>query len=77
MTQSNEQQTALTDAGARGLAIATRTVPQMSRITPRWLTHLLQWVPLEAGIYRVNRVKEPVFLTCTAIPTIRSPSNCD
>ncbi|MGZ5818674.1 MAG: hypothetical protein ACXWJD_08000, partial [Burkholderiaceae bacterium] len=58
MTQLNEQQTALTDAGARGLAIATRTVPQMSRITPRWLTHLLHWVPLEAGIYRVNRVKD-------------------
>ena len=63
-----EQQTALTDAGARGLAIATRTVPQMSRITPRWLTHLLQWVPLEAGIYRVNRVKDASSVTvdCSA-----------
>ena len=30
----------------------------MSRITPRWLTHLLQWVPVEAGIYRLNRVKD-------------------
>ena len=27
-------------------------------ITPRWLVHLLQWVPVEAGIYRVNRVKD-------------------
>ncbi len=30
----------------------------MSSITPRWLTHLLQWVPVEAGIYRLNRVKD-------------------
>jgi hypothetical protein len=30
----------------------------MKRITPRWLTHLLQWVPVEAGIYRLNRVKD-------------------
>jgi hypothetical protein len=30
----------------------------MGRITPRWLTHLLQWVPVEAGIYRLNRVKD-------------------
>jgi hypothetical protein len=51
-------QTALTDAGARGLAIATRTVPQMACITPRWLPRLLHWVPLDAGIYRVNRVKD-------------------
>ncbi len=57
-THPIQSQTALTDAGARGLAIANRTVPQMSRITPRWLTHLLHWVPLDSGIYRVNRVKE-------------------
>jgi hypothetical protein len=50
--------TALSDVAARQLANATKTVPQMSRITPRWLTHLLQWVPVEAGIYRLNRVKD-------------------
>ena len=27
-------------------------------ITPRWLPHLLNWVPVEAGIYRVNKVKD-------------------
>jgi hypothetical protein len=58
MTTLPPAQTALTDAGARGLAIATRTVPQMSCITPRWLPQLLHWVPLDAGIYRVNRVKD-------------------
>jgi len=29
----------------------------LSTITPRWLVHLLPWTPLEAGIYRVNKVK--------------------
>jgi len=51
--------TALGDVAARQLANATKTVPQMSSITPRWLTHCLQWVPVEAGIYRRNRVKDP------------------
>ena len=53
-----ERQTALGDVAARQLANATKTVPQLSRITPRWLTQLLQWVPVEAGIYRLNRVKD-------------------
>ncbi|THF67358.1 hypothetical protein E6C76_03010 [Pseudothauera nasutitermitis] len=50
--------TALGDVAARQLANATKTVPQMSSITPRWLTHLLHWLPVEAGIYRVNKVKD-------------------
>jgi hypothetical protein len=58
MASEFEQPTALGDVAARQLAIATRTVPQMSSITPRWLTHLLQWVPVESGIYRVNKVKD-------------------
>lgn len=54
----NQQQTALGDVAARQLAIATRTVPQMQKITPRWLTHLLNWVPVESGVYRLNKVKD-------------------
>lgn len=53
-----ERQTSLGDVAARQLANATKTAPQLSRITPRWLTHLLQWVPVEAGIYRLNRVRD-------------------
>ena len=49
--------TALSDVAARTLANATKTVPMLSTITPRWLVHLLPWTPLEAGIYRVNKVK--------------------
>jgi len=63
MANTHEQSTALGDIAARQLAIATRTVPQMGTITPRWLTHLLQWVPVDAGIYRVNKVKDASSVT--------------
>lgn len=53
-----KKQTALGDVAARQLAIATRTVPQMITISPRWLTHLLNWIPVESGIYRLNKVKD-------------------
>ncbi len=58
MADTQERQTALGDVAARQLANATKTPPQLARITPRWLTHLLQWVPVEAGIYRLNRVRD-------------------
>ena len=50
---------ALGDNAARQLANATKTAPTLSTISPRWLTHLLQWLPVEAGIYRLNTVKNP------------------
>lgn len=61
-------QTALGDIAARQLANATKTAPILSTITPRWLVHLLQWVPVEAGIYRLNTVKNPedVQVACTS-----------
>ena len=59
MAKSNQiNQTALGDVAARQLAIATRTVPQMVTISPRWLTKLLNWVPVESGVYRLNKVKD-------------------
>ena len=63
MPDTIDRQTALGDVAARQLANATKTVPQMSSITPRWLTHLLNWVPVEAGIYRLNRVKDASSVT--------------
>jgi hypothetical protein len=61
-------QTALGDVAARTLANATKTVPMLSTISPRWLVHLLQWVPVEAGIYRVNKAKDPnaIEVDCSA-----------
>jgi Phage capsid-like protein len=51
-------QLALSDVAARQLANATKTVPQMSTISPRWLPRMLPWVGVEAGIYRLNRVRD-------------------
>jgi len=58
MTEQLASPTALGDVAARQLANATKTVPQMASITPRWLVHCLEWVPVEAGIFRLNRVKD-------------------
>src|ERR1700675_1672126 len=48
---------ALGDSAARQLANTTKTAPQLTAITPRWLVQLLNWVPVESGTYRVNKVK--------------------
>ena len=48
----------LTAEQAYQLANVTKTAPQWGGTTPRWLVSLLPWVPLEAGTYRVNKVKE-------------------
>ena len=63
-----QQQLALGDTAARQLANATKTAPTLATLTPRWLTHLLQWVPVEAGIYRLNTVKNPqdVLVACSS-----------
>ncbi|MBB4965530.1 family 2A encapsulin nanocompartment shell protein [Saccharothrix violaceirubra] len=50
---------ALADGAARQLANATKTAAHLDTITPRWLVRLLTWLPVEAGIYRHNRVRQP------------------
>lgn len=64
---TEKNQLALGDIAARQLANATKTAPQLATISPRWLTHLLQWIPVEAGIYRVNRVSNThdIQVACT------------
>jgi len=44
-------------SAAYQLANVTKTVPQFEAITPRWVTRLLDWKALEAGIFRLNKVK--------------------
>lgn len=48
----------LGEQGAYQLANVTKTAPIYGAITPRWLVRLLDWKPLEAGIFRRNRVVE-------------------
>jgi len=56
MPEKAEVRHTLSELEARQLANVTKTVPMMTEITPRWLVQLLQWVPVEAGTYRVNKV---------------------
>ena len=45
---------------ARNLSHATKSLPMMEEITPRWLLTFLPWVGVEAGVYSVNRAKKLV-----------------
>jgi len=56
MPEKAEVRHTLSELEARQLANVTKTVPMMTEITPRWLVQFLQWVPVEAGTYRVNKV---------------------
>jgi hypothetical protein len=66
MTEPVQPHHTLSEQGARQLANTTKTPPQWVGSTPRWLVQLLPWTPVEAGVYRVNRVVERKFaVACT------------
>jgi hypothetical protein len=56
MADASEPPRTLGERAARQLSNTTKTPPQWVGITPRWLTQLMPWTPIEAGVYRVNRV---------------------
>ncbi|MGD0891851.1 MAG: family 2A encapsulin nanocompartment shell protein [Terracidiphilus sp.] len=58
MPTSETTRRSVSDVAARQLANTTKTAPQLTAITPRWLVQLLSWVPVESGTYRVNTVKK-------------------
>lgn len=70
-----DKRQALSDNAARQLATTTKTPPQMQAITPRWLVKMLQWMPVDAGTVRINRVKEtvPVDVICGASGEVGLP----
>jgi hypothetical protein len=49
---------ALGEQPASQLADVQKIAPQFDSITPKWLTKLLDWRPLQSGIFRLNKVKE-------------------
>lgn len=62
------------ERAAQKLSNTTKTPPQWRGATPRWLTQLLPWVPVEAGVYRVNQALDDKFsLRCTPDPTEQLP----
>ena len=60
----------LGEQAAFQLANVTKTAPIYGAITPRWLVRLLDWKPLESGIFRRNRVSEekPIEVLCSRQP---------
>jgi len=54
----NFAQCSLNPTVARQLSDATISVPMMEAVTPRWLLTFLPWIPVKAGIYRLNKVKK-------------------
>ena len=48
----------LGEQAAVQLANVTKTAPIYGAITPRWIVRFMDWKPLEAGIFRRNRVVE-------------------
>jgi hypothetical protein len=58
MAENIELTKTLSEQAARQLANVTKTHVQWSGITPRWLPTFLPWVPVESGIFRLNKVKE-------------------
>lgn len=58
MPEASSAHRTLGAGAARNLANTTKTPPQWVGVTPRWLVNLLPWTPVEAGTYRVNKVKD-------------------
>jgi len=70
ITDYNEPRNTLGERAARQLANATKTHAQWVGISPRWLVSFLPWTPVEAGIYRLNRVVEddsPADVECSPL----------
>lgn len=68
MTEENRSAQYLGASTAYQLADVTKTTPQFDSLTPRWLTRLFDWKPLETGIFRLNKVQEgetPLDVLCS------------
>lgn len=62
------------EKAARQLSNTTKTPPQWRGATPRWLVQMLPWVPVEAGVYRVNQALDEDFaVRCTPDPNDALP----
>lgn len=75
--QAPEVRRTLSEAAATLLSNTTKSAPQWSAITPRWLANLLPWQPVEAGAYRVNRVADGPEVIADGVecsPTDNSPA---
>ncbi|HVV87250.1 MAG TPA: family 2A encapsulin nanocompartment shell protein [Kofleriaceae bacterium] len=61
-----DQRRSIGEKAARQLSNTTKTPPQWRGATPRWLTQMLPWTPVEAGVYRLNQALDDEFaVKCT------------
>jgi encapsulin shell SprI-like protein len=65
----------LGEQAAIQLANVTKTAPIYGAITPRWIVRFMDWKPLEAGIFRRNRVVEdkPIEVVCSHVEESEIP----
>lgn len=56
-TDLSMTQKTLNPSVARNLSHTSKSLPMMEDISPRWLLSFLPWIGVEAGIYRVNKIK--------------------
>jgi Phage capsid-like protein len=56
-----DQNRVLGERAARQLSNTTKTPPLWRGTTPRWLTQMLPWTPVEAGVYRLNQALDDDF----------------
>jgi len=76
MAEQNNLGPSLGAPAAYPLADITKTAAQFDSITPRWLPRLLDWKPLETGIFRLNKVKEgetPLDILCSQTDSVIIP----
>jgi hypothetical protein len=64
-----DPQRTIGEKAARQLSNTTKTPPQWRGASPRWLTQMLPWTPVEAGVYRVNQALDDEFaMKCSPAP---------
>jgi len=51
----------LGEKAARQLSNTTKTPPLWRGASPRWLTQMIPWTPVEAGVYRLNQALDDDF----------------
>jgi hypothetical protein len=56
-----DQHHLLGEKAARQLSNTTKTPPQWRGASPRWLTQMVPWAPVEAGVYRLNQALDDDF----------------
>lgn len=56
-----DQNKMLGEKAARQLSNTTKTPPLWRGASPRWLTQMIPWTPVEAGVYRLNQALDDDF----------------